>query len=151
MTTIAVDGLNEETFRRSIEARLRQGLTSEAIAKLRALLRPYAAPGGVLPERFITVKASDLTLNGWEQLGETIAQHDRPGHPVTALSIAFGWPGEELPQPDPEGRLAPLLETGFFSDESFPFSQSAREDLLDGYSFHGCTWADDCEARDNLL
>ena len=35
MTPILLDGLNEEAFRRSIESRLRQGLSAEAVAKLR--------------------------------------------------------------------------------------------------------------------
>lgn len=151
MTTIAVDGLNEEAFRRSIENRLRQGLASEAIGKLRELLAPFAGPGRILPERFLTVQASDLTLTGWDQLGQAVAIHDRPGWRITALSIAFGWPGEDLPQPDPTGCLRPLLETSYFSDESFPFSQSARDDLLDGYSYHGCTWSSDSVATDSRL
>lgn len=151
MATIAVDGMNEEAFRRSIESRLRQGAAGKAVQKLRALLEPYAGIGRILPERFLTVQAADLTLNGWEGLGEAIARHDRPGWPITALSIAFGWPGEELPQPDAQGRLSPLIETGYFSDEAYPFSQSRRDDLLDGYSYHGCTWADESVATDNCL
>lgn len=151
MTTILLDGLNEETFRRSIESRLRQGLSAEAIEKLRSLLVPYAGPGRILPERFLTVQVSDLTLSGWERLAETVARHDRPDGQITALSIAFGWPGDDLPQPDPHGRLRPMIEVGFFTDEAFPFSQSAREDLLDGYSYHGCTWSSDCAATETCL
>lgn len=151
MSTIAIDGLNEETFRRSIESRLRQGKSAEAVERLRTLLAPYAGEGGPLPARFLTVQASDLSLYGWEGLGDALARHDRPNSPVTAISVAFGWPGEELPQPDADGRLSPLIETGFFTDEAFPFSQSAREDLLDGYSYHGCTWADQGEMSDRVL
>lgn len=151
MTTILLDGLNEETFRRSIESRLRQGLSAEAVEKLRGLLAPYAGPGRILPERFLTVQVSDLTLSGWERLAEAVARHDRPDGQITALSIAFGWPGDDLPQPDPHGRLRPMIEVGFFTDEAFPFSQSAREDLLDGYSYHGCTWASDNTATETCL
>lgn len=151
MTTILLDGLNEDTFRRSIEGRLRQGLAAEAVEKLRGLLKPYSGPGQILPERFLTVQVSDLTLSGWERLGEAVARHDRPDGPITALSIAFGWPGDDLPLPDPHGRLRPMIEVGFFTDEAFPFSQSAREDLLDGYSFHGCTWASDNAATETCL
>ncbi len=151
MTTIAVDGLNEEEFRRSIENRLRWGKADTAVERLRSLLAPYAGPGRFLPERFLTAAAADLALNGWEALGDVVATHDRPGHPVTALSIAFGWPGEDVPAPDAAGRLAPHIETSYFTDEAFPFSQSAREDLLEGYSYHGCTWAGDCQATDTAL
>lgn len=151
MSTIVLDGENEEAFRRSIERRLRQGLDRDAVERLRALLGPHSGPGKILPERFLTVHSGELILNGWDRLAEAVARHDREGWPITALSIAFGWPGEEIPAPDAEGRLSPLIETAFFSDEAFPFSRSAREDLLDGYSYHGCTWADDSVATETCL
>lgn len=151
MTTIAIDGLNEEEFRRSIESRMRHGLAGKAVEQLRVLIAPFAAPGGILPERFLTVSASDLSLGGWDALSDSLRRHDRPGRAVTALSITFGWPGEDMPQPDAEGRLGPLIETGYYTDDAFPFSQSSREDLLEGYSFHGCTWTGDFEATDTAL
>lgn len=143
--------MNEEAFRRSIETRLRQGKADAAIEQLRRLLAPYAGPGLLLPQRFLTVKADDLYLIGWEGLDGAVRRHDQPGRPVSALSIAFGWPGESVPEPNAEGQLAPHIETSYFTDEIFPFSQSARDDLLDGYSYHGCTWGDDCEATDTAL
>ena len=151
MSTIVLDGLNEEDFRRSIENRLREGSAGAAIARLRALLAPYCGPGGILPERFLTVKAADLILSGWEALGDAVCRHDKPGRPVTAISIAFGWPGDEVPAPDAEGHLRPHVETSYFSDNAFPFSQSGREDLLEGYSFYGCNWSGDSEATDTVL
>ncbi len=151
MTIIVLDGLNEEDFRRSIENRLREGRSGAAVERVRALLAPYAAPDGILPERFLTVEASDLILSGWEALSEAVSRHDRPGSPVTALSIAFGWAGEDGPGPDPEGWLRPHVETSYYSDDAYPFSHSGREDLLEGYSFYGCTWSGDCEATDTAL
>lgn len=148
---ITLDGLGEEEFRRSIEMRLRRGLSGPAIERLRALIAPYVGPEGLLPERFLTVTPDDFYFYGWENLGESIGRHDMPGRPVTALSIAFGWPGEEAPVPDAEGRLPPCIEVGYYSDESFPFSQSARDDLLEGYSYHGCTWSGDFVAVDSAL
>ena len=151
MTTIVIDDLNEEDFRRSIENRLREGRASAALDKLRSLIAPYAGPGGILPERFLTVEATDLVLSGWDRLGDAVQRHDQPGRPVTALSITFGWPGDETPKPDADGKLRPHLETSYFSDNAYPFSQSGREDLLEGYSFYGCTWNGDCEAIDTTL
>ena len=151
MTTIVIDDLNEEDFRRSIENRLREGRASAALDKLRSLIAPYAGSGGILPERFLTVEAADLVLSGWGGLSEAVQRHDQPGRPVTALSITFGWPGDETPKPDAEGKLRPHLETSYFSDNAYPFSQSGREDLLEGYSFYGCTWNGDCEAIDTTL
>lgn len=151
MSSISIDGLPEEEFRRNIESDLRHGREAAAAERLRALLAPYAAPGGILPERFLTIASEDLSLRGWEYLEDCIVRHDRPGRPVTALSIAFGWPGEDLPEVDAQGCLDPHIETGYFNDAAYPFSQSGRDDLLDGYSLHGCTWAADCEASDNAL
>ncbi|MBS0475812.1 MAG: hypothetical protein JSR28_11825 [Proteobacteria bacterium] len=151
MSTITLDGLNEEEFRRSIEMRLRHDLAGAALERLRGLLAPFAQPGGILPERFLTVSAGDLNLYGWDGIADALRRHDRPGRPVSALSVAFGWPGEEPQQPDADGRLSPMVETSYFTDDAFPFSASGREDLLDGYSYHGCTWADDCEARESTL
>ena len=151
MTSIAIDGQNEEEFRRGIETDLRHGREVAATERLRRLIEPYAAPGGILPERFLSVTPDDLTLKGWEYLGDCISRHDRPGRPVTAIGIAFGWPGDEMPVPDAGGRLTPHVETAYYNDAAYPFSQSGRDDLLDGYSLHGCTWAADCEASDNAL
>lgn len=151
MTSIAIDGQNEEEFRRGIETDLRHGREVAATERLRRLIEPYAAPGGILPERFLSVTADDLTLKGWEYLGDCISRHDRPGRPVTAIGIAFGWPGDEMPVPDASGQLTPHVETAYYNDAAYPFSQSGRDDLLDGYSLHGCTWTADCEASDNAL
>ncbi len=153
MTSIAVDGLSEEAFRRLIESRLRHGKAAAAVDRLRTLLAPYAGPDCILPERFLTVQAGDFALIGWERLDSALRLHDQPHRPVTALSIAFGWPGENrpAPMPDAQGRLAPHVEISYFTDDAFPFSRSGRDDLLDGYSYHGCTWGDDCEATDTAV
>jgi hypothetical protein len=143
--------LNEEDFRRSIENRLREDRAGAAIARLRTLLAPYVGLGQILPERFLTIDSVDLVLGGWEVLGEAIGQYDRPGRPVTALSIAFGWPGDNGPQPDAAGCFRPHIETSYFNDDAYPFSQCGREDLLDGYSYYGCNWAGDAEATDAAL
>ncbi len=151
MSSIVIDGLSEEDFRRSIQNRLREGKASSTIMRLRALLAPYAGPDGVLPERFLTVEATDLVLHGWDGLGEAAARHDRPGRPVNAVSIAFGWPGEEVPAADAAGNLPPCVETSYFNDDSFPFSQCTRDDLLEGYSFDGCTWSGDPISTDSTI
>ena len=151
VSTIVIDGLNEEDFRRSIENRLREGMVGAAIERLRPLLKPYACPGGLLPERFLTVSANDLVLSGWDALRDAVRRFDLPGRRITAISITFGWPGEDAPKPDEEGRLQPRIETSYFSDNAYPFSLSMRDDLLEGYSVYGCSWAGDSEATDETL
>lgn len=151
MASLVIDRLNEEDFRRSIENRLRERQASAAIERLRRLLVPYAGPGGILPERFLTVGTADLVLSGWDALDLSIRRHDREGSPITAISIAFGWPGEEPRPRDAAGHLPPYVETRYFNDAAFPFSESTRDDLLDGYSSFGCSWGDDAEAVDTVL
>ena len=151
MTVVTLDGIDEEQFRRSIETRLRHGLADGAIQRLRGLLAPYAGPDGILPERFMTVASGDLHLFGWEGLADALQRLDRPGRPITALSIAFGWPEEEAAAADPGAPVRHHVEVSYYTDESFPFSQSARDDLLEGYSYHGCTWAGDCVATETTL
>lgn len=151
MTSIVIDRLNEEDFRRSIENRLREKRAGVAIERLRRLIEPYARPGGILPERFLTVDTGDLVLSGWEALDQSIRRYDRPGAPITAISIAFGWPGEEPRPRNAAGHLPPYVETRYFTDAAFPFSESTRDDLLEGYSSYGCSWGDDCEAVDTVL
>jgi hypothetical protein len=151
VNAIVIGGLNEEDFRRSIENRLREGRAGLAIDRLRGLLEPYAGEGKILPERFITVAPQDLVLRGWEGLGDALRRRDLPGHLISAISVSFGWAGEEPPVPDAEGRLNPPIEIGYYSDNAFPFSQSTRDDLLGGYSSFGCTWTGDAESTDSAL
>jgi hypothetical protein len=151
LSSIVIDGLNEEDFRRSIENRLREGRTGAAVERLRKLIAPYAVPGGLLPERFLTVSADDLVLSGWESLRDAMRRYDQPGRPITAMGIAFAAPADGVPAPGKDGRLKPHLETSWYSDDAWPFSGSTREDLLEGYSSYGCAWSGDCEAVDNTL
>ncbi len=151
MSTIVIDGLNEEEFRRSIENRLREGMAVAAIERLRPLLAPYAQAGGILPERFLTVGPDDLVIGGWDSLSDAVKRRDLPGRRITGISVAFAWPGDDAPAPDAEGLLAPHIETSYFSDNAYPFSLSMREDLLEGYSVYGCAWSGDCEASDTAL
>ncbi|HNJ48538.1 MAG TPA: hypothetical protein PK479_08915 [Novosphingobium sp.] len=122
-----------------------------AIERLRALLEPYAGPGKILPARFLTVTPEDLVLRGWETLGDAVRRRDVPGHLISAISVSFGWAGEEAPGPDAEGRLNPHIEIGYYSDNAFPFSRSTRDDLLGGYSSFGCSWSGDAETTDSAL
>ncbi len=151
MNALVIGGLNEEDFRRSIENRLREGRPGVAIERLRALLEPYAGHGKILPARFLTVTAQDLVLRGWETLGDAVRRRDVPGHLISAISVSFGWAGEEAPGPDDKGQLNPHIEIGYYSDNAFPFSRSTRDDLLGGYSSFGCTWSGDAETTDSAL
>ncbi|WP_295635879.1 hypothetical protein [Novosphingobium sp.] len=153
MDTITIDGLDENDFRRSIETMLRNGEADDAASKLRALLKPYSGRDKLLPERFMTVSPQEVSLAGWQNLRAQIGKYDRPEHLISALRIAVTDPDPEAPPPvpDPSGRMTPLVETSYFSDDSFPFSDADRNDLLDGYSMDDSAWQGDFEASDSAV
>lgn len=151
MDPITIDGLDENDFRRSIENMLRHGEADGAASKLRALIEPYAGEDRILPSRFLTVSSDDLAVAGWDRLEERIGRYDRPNRRISALSITVTEPEEAEARPDGAGKLAPCVETGYFSDEAYPFSDAGRGDLLEGYSLYGCEWQGDCEETDRSL
>ncbi len=153
MDTITIDGLDENDFRRSIETMLRNGEADDAASKLRALLAPYSGPNKLLPERFLTVSPQEVSLAGWPDLRARIGKYDRPEHLISALRIAVTDPDPEAPSPalDAPGRFSPSIETSYFSDDSFPFSDADRNDLLDGYSMDDSAWQGDFEAADSAV
>src|SRR6185369_6430100 len=151
METITIDGVDEHAFRHSVEDMLRYDNVDEATEKLRALLEPYAGPGGPLPARFLAVTAADVEITGWDRLASRLGSYDRPQFPISAIGVvladarALGGPGPR------DGRLAPFIKTYYFSDDAYPFTNAARDDLLDGYSRDGFGWQGDYQATDATL
>jgi len=137
---VQIDGGEEQEFRRSIEQMLRSGEADAAAARIGALLPAYCGDGKVLPARFLTITAADIEVAGLDRLADRIAKLDRPGHPITAVSIDLANPWQSGCLPDADGRLDPYIETSFYSDDSFPFSRCDRSALLDGYSAYGSEW-----------
>lgn len=137
MSSITIDGLDEEIFRRNIEGMLRVGEADRAAAKLRALIEPFCGEDRILPSRFAQVTAADVVLEGWDNLAHSLARNDRPRNPISALTIAIsnaevlGFDGDDA---------RPVIATSHYTDEAYPFSNSGLGDLLDGYSFYGCEW-----------
>ncbi len=151
MASITIDGLDEEVFRRNIEAMLRVGEADRAAAKLRALLEPCAGEGRILPARFLEATAADYTLVGWDRLGESLARNDLPRHPISALTIAVSDAEAMGIDQRKAGGPGPLIATSHFTDEAYMFSQCGVTDLLDGYSFYGCEWHGSSTHMDTAL
>jgi hypothetical protein len=149
--SITIDGMEEMEFRRSIETLLRRGQADEAARRLRSLLNSYAGEDGILPERFLQVSASDVRLEGWERLDERLREYDRPEMPLSAISIDILDPQGVGVRPDAQGCLKPVMETSYFSDSAYPFSEASRDDLLDGYCSFGCEWQGNFENVDTTI
>ncbi len=151
MDLISIDGLDEEEFRRSIESMLRVGETDAAATKLRALLEPFAGEGRILPARFRTASSRDIVLGGWDDLARRIRQYDRPNHHISAVSLTVAAPEDGKAKPGAGGGISPSVETNFYSDDAYPFSDATRDDLLDGYSNYGSEWQGNFEQTDTTL
>ena len=151
MESITIDGQHENAFRQSIEDMLRRGLADDAAKHLRTLLQPFTGEGAPFPARFMAVSHEDIEISGWEALDEGLKKFDRAEQPVTGICLSFGDPEGRAPVPDGAGLMSLSVETAYFSDEAFPFSESDRNDLLDGYSSFGCQWAGDCEGVDHAI
>lgn len=151
MEPIIIDGLSEEQFRRSIEDMLRYGDADGAAERLRRLIAPFASEAGRLPARFLTVTPGDIRISGWGDLPDQVDKYDRPDHPVSAISIAICEPEKRAARSEVADWLSPCVETSFFSDEAYPFTEADRADLIDGYSSFGCEWAGDTEGQERTL
>src|SRR5688572_7626481 len=125
MDTITIDGIDEHDFRHSVEDMLRADEGEAALAKLRALLEPFAVHGGVLPPRILEVSPRDVEFAGWSRLANRLLDHDRPGYPITAIGVALS-DARKLGGPGPSnGWLAPFIKTFYFSDDAYPFTTRA--------------------------
>jgi hypothetical protein len=123
---IIIDGLEEHAFRRSIEVMLRNGRADEAVERLRKLLPEVAGEGKTLPARLIELSPEDIRLAGWDQLSTKVEEYSRPTIPITAIGIGIGDPSDNGLVPDAAGNLRPPLETSYYSDATFPFSETVR-------------------------
>lgn len=149
--TVPIDGIEENEFRRDIETLLREGRCDEAAVRIRPLLARVSGEGNVLPHRFLTIEPSDIVLEGWNALGAKLEAYDREAHPITALGIDLAEPDRRDAGTAPDGALAPRIETAFYCDAAYPFSQCDRDDLLDGYSSYGTEWQGSAEYVDDTL
>ncbi|MBV1918942.1 MAG: hypothetical protein KUG65_12900 [Sphingomonadaceae bacterium] len=148
---ITINGLEEHAFRRSIETMLRNGRADQAADELRALLPAYAGDDKVLPARLLEITVDQLKFTGWDQIATKIDEYGRTESPITAVGIGIGDPEDMGIYPDANGHLTPPLETSFFSDATYPFSETDRDDLLEGYSSYGCEWQGDYDKADKTL
>ena len=151
MDPITIDGLEEDDFRCSIEALLREGEADAAAGKLRALIEPHAGEGRTLPGRFLSVTPADFTINGWSDLGNKLGKYDRPGHWVSAVGVSIVHPSEAESLGGAAASMSPCIETSFYSDDAYPFSKSDRNDLLEGYTRQGAEWQGNFDHADMTL
>lgn len=144
--TVTIDGVPENQFRRAIEAMLREGRADEAARRLKDELVFLCGEGLPLPARFRFISAQDVSVTGWPRMLERIAELDRPGDPITALSLDICL--APLAAADAEiGR--PFYETSYYTDRAWPFSRAARADLV--LACGSPAWQGSAEDNDDRL
>lgn len=139
-------------FLGDVEALLRRGQPDVAAGILESQLGDLADEGSELAKLCLKVPVSAIRLVGWEQLADKMKKLDRPGRPISALSIDVSAPFEMPVLSDKHGNFyEPDLDTVFYSDAMFPFSTASREAMLDSYSDSGAPWSGQFENVDATI
>ena len=146
---------NEEelfAFLGDVEALLRRGQPDVAAGILESQLGDLADEGSELAKLCLKVPVSAIRLVGWEHLADTMKKLDRPGRPITALSIDISAPFEMPVLSDKHGNFyEPDLDTVYYSDAMFPFTATGREAMLETYGESGSAWAGNFENVDAAI
>jgi len=151
LAEVTIDGMEESEFRQSIETMLREGQADDAARRIRPLLAPFAGEGQPLPARIMRAAARDLTIVGWNALAARIEELDRPGLQISAIGIDIVDSRQSRVPLDPQGFCAPNIETTFYNDSAFAFSQSSRADLAEAYGDGKAAWQGAFEDIDDII
>lgn len=146
---------NEEelfAFLGDVEALLRRGQPDVAAGLLESQLGDLADEGNDLAKLCLKVPVSAIRMVGWEQLGDKMKKLDRPGRPITAISIDISAPFEMPVLDAKHGNFyEPDLDTVFYSDSLYKFTGSDRQMMMDAYTPKGPAWAGHFESVDNTI
>ncbi|MBH0112969.1 hypothetical protein I5E68_08400 [Novosphingobium sp. YJ-S2-02] len=123
---------DDTQFLEAVETMLRDGDADTALEQIRARLAEHCGDGRPLPASVLDLDPSTIDLVGWDRLEEEISQLDDCGEPVTAIAFDL--------VPTPMAAVEPAIETSFYFDTAWPFSECDRAGLLDGYDANGTAW-----------
>ncbi|WP_066553172.1 hypothetical protein [Croceicoccus bisphenolivorans] len=139
-------------FLGDVEALLRRGQPDVAAGLLESQLGDLADEGNELARMCLKVPVGAIRLVGWEHLGEKMAKLDRPGKPVTAISIDISAPFEMPVLSEKHGNFyEPDLDTVFYTDSLYKFTGATRQAMLDSYTPKGGPWTGHFEHVDNTI
>lgn len=147
-------GSNSERreFTASLQQDLRHGKPEEALGRVHSKLAELSGADDKLVKLALESRAHNISLKGWDRLGETIATYEKRGERITALGIDFSWPGHVGLEPDSDGKLAPYIETNYYGDlRDLSFTSADRETLLRAYGSYGSEWQGMFIEIDNLI
>jgi len=139
-------------FLGDVEALLRRGQPDVAAGLLESQLGDLADEGNELARLCLKVPVSAVRIVGWEQLNERMKKLDRPGKPITAISIDISAPFEMPVLDAKHGNFyEPDLDTVYYSDSLYKFTGSDRQSMIDAYSPKGPPWSGHFESVDNTI
>lgn len=135
LVDVTVDGMAEDAFRHSIETMLREGRADEAARRLKVMLSDHCGENRALPGNFLRLSLREIAFAGWHLIAETISELDQAGEPVSAIAFDLNLePFAPLPGHEPS------IDTFFYFDNAWPFSECDRSALLEGFDDRGPVW-----------
>jgi hypothetical protein len=143
-----------DEFLKELQGLMRSGAAETALERARAKLGEVECANQRLVALAMESDFRGIALKGWHELGARFEELDagNPEEPITALGIDFSWPGHTGIEPGADGKLAPHIETNYYSDlPALAFSASARDALLSGYSAYGSEWQGAFKDIDGLI
>jgi hypothetical protein len=118
-----LDAAGERAWIEEMRGLLSAGRAAEADARL---TRELAGFEGAIARLCKATSATDVTLEGWDDLLPILAEWEGP--PVAAITLGLTNPPDLVFE---AGRTQePDLLLGLYSDEAFPFSRASKADLL---------------------
>jgi len=143
------DEVELRQFLTDVELDLREGRSLDAIERVDFAL-------GVLEEFDHPIAAmcracppSAIRIRGWDKLAKRLSGLDQPDRLITAIGIDLSSHGDFHANVDEE--VAPYLETNFYSDNAFAFSNADRATICAGYGTLSSDWAGSAEHIDETI
>ncbi len=132
---------NEQQVREilfTMEALLREGDADEAALRLELAIEALEELGHPIAGLCHETPLNRVDVKGWEALHQRVQELNQNGAPITAVGIDISVHGDAVVRAD--GAIEPFLETNFYSDAAFDFTNGTRVDLIEGYSGSASAW-----------
>ena len=122
-------------IRRTLERLMRNGFAEDAADRLEDAIGALQDLGHPIVPLCHELARHGIGIEGWERIAEGLTRLYKSDQPITALSIDLSAHGD--------GAMGePCIETVFYTDEAFLFSEASREDINAGYDGENSVWAE---------
>lgn len=129
-----------ERFMGDVQALMRRGQPDVAASIVEAQLAELADEGHELAKECGRLPLDAVRLMGWEKLTANLTVRENKTRPITAMSIDLSGPLENAATGDGDEVREPTLETIYYSDNPFKFSEATRDSLIETYGKRAGQW-----------